>query len=534
MTTDTIISLFNQSTNILFFLHLFFLVGMSLLLLQKNIHNKIYNRLFFISSVAYFLIFQSNSLQIFLMAGDNICQIAYWKILFHPNLTGSIGASYTKPGQLLVLGTLYELSGIFGEAAFRIGLCLIMASCVWCLSQIATSIGGREAGIISFLTASWVFLPELMAGSYSIFLIPTIFFGLKLYFFNPKDKILGRILLAVSIQFHIQAITVLAVVWLLLLIKKKLKELVSFSMAVIASLAVWMVVILRVQGTVERINSGIAAGYVAPFGDVFAYNSKLDYIFKTVGTELTNNYTICTLLFLAAIGIAGSCRHRYKVYISVFSIVILLVINVVMLGGSINLGRYFSLVYAFSCSVGVAVLVKFTVRFNKNIPYALTVFALITFIFSRSSSSLSSQRHIHLPSQSDYVTTASKLLNDRNMPFSTRIMTEDDLLYPIVAQFPDRYPSLTALQYFNVVNEASRKQILSRTDYIWIVTNNRHPYYYLSHIPLPAWQTDRFRLMAYKMMQDHQPNTLYGFLFTPIEIDGERLLIMVKPCKLLN
>lgn len=528
MTTSTFISLLSTSIHAIFSLHFFYLVGMFLLLLRNNFSNRTHNILLFLSIFSYFLLFHGNSLHIFQMAGDNVCQIAYWKTIFHPNLTGSIGASYTKPGQLLILGILYELSTIFGEIAFKAGLCLIMASCVCCLSRIATEISGRGTGIVVFLAASWVFLPEFVAGSYSIFLIPAVFTGLWLYYFKPDKKVLGRLLLVLSIQFHIQAITVLAVVWLIHLVKKEWKELAAFSAAAACSLALWIVAILRVQGAFDRINSGATIGYVAPFGEVFSFDSKLDYILKAVTTELSSNYTIGPLLILAVIGVAGSYCTRFKIFLSVFSIIILLVINVVLLNGSINLGRYFSLIYAFSCSVGVATLLQMATPLFGRQKFLLAWLALIPSVLMLDSSRL----HLQQQPLPDYITSASTLLHDSNMPFSTRLMTEDDLLYPIVAQFPDRYPSITALQYFNVANEAKRKQILSRTDYIWIMTNNRHPYYYLSHLPLPEWQTDKFRLMIYEMMQDHRPKSLYDFIFIPIEIGGERLLIQVKPSKM--
>jgi len=529
MTTTNLLSLLNPSIQALFSLHFLFLAGMILLLLQKKSSDKAYNVLLFFSIFSYFLFFYRDYLHIFQMAGDNICQIAYWKIIFHDNLTGSIGASYTKPGQLLILGALYEVSGICGETAFSGGICLVMAGCVWCLSRIATNIGGRLAGFAAFLASSYVFLPEFFAGSYSIFLTPVLFTGIWLYFYSPDSKTLGRVLLVLSIQFHIQAITVVAVIWCILLIKREWRELALFSAASSASLAVWLVVILRIQGAFERLNSGAAAGYVAPFGEAFAYDNKLDYIYKAVTTELAGNYTICALLALAVIGIVGSHRNSCKAYLSVFSIIILLMINVVLLDGTINLGRYFSLLYAFGCSVGIATMVQFAGKRLERYKYLLLLPVIIPFVLLMNGS-IRHYGHLQLP---DYITSAATLLQDKNIPFSTRLMTEDDLLYPIVMQHPDRYQTLTALQYFNVSGESKRKQILAKTDYIWIVTTNGHPYYYLRHTVLPAWQVDTFRQMVYEIIQHQQPKKLYGFCFTPLEISTEHLLIQVKPDTML-
>src|SRR5512138_1513411 len=131
MTMDTITTLFSQQMGANLSLQVLFLAVAAMVLLKKGLPERTYGLLLYFFSFGYLLLFYGTSLRAFSMAGDNICQIAYWKILFHPNLTGSIGASYTKPGQLLILGPLYELSRVFGESAFRIGICLIMAACIW-------------------------------------------------------------------------------------------------------------------------------------------------------------------------------------------------------------------------------------------------------------------------------------------------------------------------------------------------------------------------------------------------------------------
>src|SRR4051812_15179892 len=44
--------------------------------------------------------------------GDNIAQVAYFRVLFRPNLVGSIGASSMKPALILLLGAAHELSRV--------------------------------------------------------------------------------------------------------------------------------------------------------------------------------------------------------------------------------------------------------------------------------------------------------------------------------------------------------------------------------------------------------------------------------------
>lgn len=532
MTTDTFISFLDQSASALFSLHSLFLAVLSLLLLHGKIRNRTYNILLYLGASTYFLLFHGDSLRIFRMAGDNICQIAYWKILFHPNLTGSIGASYTKPGQVILLGIFYEISRRYGELFIQAGLCLVMAACVWSLARIATDIGGKTAGIMAFITASSVFFYEFMAGSASIFLIPTIFIGLWLYFFKPGHKALGRFLLMVSIQFHIQAIAVLGIIWIIVLFKKEWKELAVFSGFCSASLALWTLMILRVQGAMERFDSGGAVGYVGSFGDPFLYGSKAEYIFKTVWTELMRSYSVRGLLLLAACGIIGAIYHNYKHYLVVFSVLLLLVVNVFAFNGTIVPGRHFALLYAFSCSVGIGSAVRFALTPNRlpKVAYAFTTCCVLLLMITLSSfSAATASKQLRSTGLADYVVNASNLLSDINLPPSTRLMTEDDLLYPIVVMAPVRYPHLTSLQYFNIAPEPRRKTILATTDYIWIVRNNRHLYYYLSYLPDPAWASDPFRQMANDILRTNRPRSLYGYRFIPIAIDNERLILRVKP-----
>lgn len=513
-------------------LHFLFLAGMGVLLTQKKLSEKQYNILMFLGIFTYFLLFYGKYIHIFTMAGDNICQIAYWKILFHPNLTGSIGASYTKPGQLVLLGLFYEMSQLYGEVFIQAGLSLVMASCVWSLARIATDIGGRAAGVMAFITASWVFFYEFMAGSISIFLIPTIFIGLWLYFFKPERKILGTFLLVLSIQFHIQTVAVLGLIWLIVLLKRDWKELAVFTGLSCASLAVWVFILLQVQGTFERFDSGGAVGYVGSFGDPFLYSTKAEYIFKIVWTELMRSYSVRGLFVLAACGIIGAIYYNYKHYLVVFSFLLLLVVNVLVLDGTIVPGRHFALLYAFSCSVGIGSAVRYALNPNRfpKAAYTFTTCCVLLFMITLlSSSAATASKQLRDTGLADYVVSASNLLSDINLPSSARIMTEDDLLYPIVVMAPDRYPHLTSLQYFNIATEPRRKTILATTDYIWIVRNNRHLYYYLNYLPEPAWTSDPFRQMVIDILRTNQPRSLYGYQFIPTTIDNERLLLRVKP-----
>lgn len=511
-----------------------FFAGVLVVLCCRRWSAPVYNLLLICFCFAYFFWNYGAHQSIVTLQGDNLCQIAFWKILFYPNLAGSIGASFTKPGQLVVLGVLNELNSLFGSWTFSIGMCLIMACCVFSLIVVASDIGGRIAGIIAFPVISGIFLVEFMHGSYSILLIPIHFLGLKFYFYDPKRKNLGRLLLLLSIHFHIQVVAVLAAIWFMLLIKRDWKELLVFSGGGVLSLALWVAVIVRIQGSMARLNSGAAAGYVADYNSFNAYptGDKLGYLLEAIKGSFEDNYFyVIFLAVLALFGIVGCLYYGFRQYLQIFSILALLTVNVLLLGGGFNFERYFALLYAFAVSVGVGAIVRFVGvvmserRHYQTILACLAVLLLVMmFDFSILTRLINSKPDV-LP----FVASALTLRTDKIIPDQVRLMTEDDFLYPLVVLQPERYSRLAALQYFNVANEAQRRDILNKIDYIWIAVNGEHPFYYLEYVPEKRWVMDPFRLMTLGMLKTMQPRTLYGHRFVPVNLNSERLVIKVGP-----
>lgn len=506
---------------------LFFVVA-GLVLCNRVVTDAWYDRLTFIFIITYLFAFYVNHLDHFRMAGDNICQIAYWNILSRPDLSGSIGASFTKPGQMLVFGALHQMSLVAGPLVFTSGLCLIMATCIWSLVKIATDIGGRYAGIMAFPLSAWALLSEFLGGSSSLLLIPSLFIGLWLYFYRDDSKALGRFLIVLSIQFHIQAISVLVTIWLILLARKDWRELSKFSVYSLLSLLCWLALIYRVQGAMGRLNSGVAAGYAG------VTDTGMAYMFTILKDGFIHQPYVRLLTMLGVMGVVGAVRYGYAKYLSVLSSIVILVINVVMLGGTFNLERYCATFYAFSCSVGIGTVVRFgreALDGRKITPKISAIVLLLALVGSFDYSILNS---VNVPGQapageSDYVTSARKILSDPIIGNASRLLTEDDILYSLVVMSPDRFSSLAALQYFNVADESTRKRILLHSDYIWIALNNGHPYYYLPYLAVPSWESDPFRRMILAIIETSRPGTLYGFTFVPVDLDHDRLVVKVVP-----
>lgn len=516
-------------------LQFLFFVVLGVVLSRKWVPNRWYDIAVFTAAVFFSLVFYGRYLDIFRMAGDNLCQIAYWKILFHPSLSGSTSAAFTKPGQLLILGMLYQGTLLLGPYLFKVGLSLVMGACIWAVTRVATDIGGRFAGVITFPVVVWGFAMEFVEGSASIFLIPCLFAGSWLYFYRPRYKNIGRLLLVATIQFHIHAIAVLGVIFLFLLFKKEWKELGLFSLYGSLSIALWVEVIYLIQGSMARLNSGAAAGYVAPLEGM--PDSRLTYMFEVLREGFVQQPAVRTLFILMAIGVIGAVAYGYRHYLVVFASVLVLAANVAILGGTFNLERYCATFYAFGCAVGIGTIVRYATELRSSparlLKAVLSIAVLVSVLFLDFS-------YFNLPRQlklgnydtyigGHYVASARNLLADPFVEPTVRLLTEDDIIYSLIVLDPVRFTSLAALQQFNVLSVAERKKVLSRTDQIWISLTDGHPYYYLFHLPEPKWEQDDFRRLVVNILRDNRPGSLYGFKFIPVHRTSERLLLKVLP-----
>jgi hypothetical protein len=239
------------------------------------------------------------------------------------------------------------------------------------------------------------------------------------------------------------------------------------------------------------------------------------------------------LFALAAIGTVGAIRLGYSYYTTVFAVFALLIGNVIFLMGAIFLSRHAAVVYGLSCSVGVASLVILARRLGSIMRYshlyrlAMAVAIAIIFIIFAHLTSFRIKELLAATPQT-FAISASHLLADKNLPYTMRLMTEDDILYPLVILAPDRYQVLTTLQRFNTSPVDVRKDILSNIDYIWIATNGSHEYYYLNFLSEPAWRNDEFRAMVTDLLKTKQAHSMYGYRFVPVDIDAERLIIKVE------
>jgi len=126
-----------------------------------------------------------------------------------------------------------------------------------------------------------------------------------------------------------------------------------------------------------------------------------------------------------------------------------------------------------------------------------------------------------------YTSDAQDLVKNNRVPSGQRVLTEDDVIYSVLARDKKFFRGATALQYFNVQSDTARARILASTDYI-AVSKHTFVNYYLKYDPLGRGETDPFRA-ALSHARKGQATSLYGFRLVPIETSRAWTVIKVEP-----
>lgn len=533
---DYLQSNLQQAGDFLFSPHFPFLCMVAILLCWKRVPESRYSIMAVAITIIYLALFYGEFLSLSHLSGDSVCQAAYWQVLQHPNLQGSIGVAFTKPGQVFYLGLLTQLSqwagGGVGAYLFKAGLILAMAACVWSLVRIAVDLGGRIAGLLAFLLTVWAFPNDFYMSESNIYFIAALFSGLRLYFYQPKQRTLGLLLLVVAIQFRVEAIAILAVIWLYHALRKEWPELRQLTIFTLASLAIFLLVVFQIQGSMARLNSGAAAGYVSPVADIDSPGTGyLAYIKLVIDEEFSQRSGVRFLSIMTILGVAGAFTFRCKPYLFALAGLIVVIVNFLFLGGTFNLGRYVSFIYAFACSVGAASLVLFlrAIPCGRWRPLLLAIAGcfILALLLVFNYSPFNIYKSLDPDLGNIFMDSALPIINDENLPAGSSLLGEDDLLSYLVVLDPGRYRKLTSLQLFNVSSESDRKKILADSDYILFELGD-HYFYYLLYLDDPRWRSDPFRLTIQNMLRDGTERTIYGYRLVPVSVSDSRVILKVE------
>lgn len=470
---------------------------------------------------------------VFQIVGDNICQIAYWHVLFNHELTGSIGAAAAKPGLILLLGFFYDLSNwlLGSPVLIKILLAFFASLLVYATARLTADVAGsRIAGILSALyLISMTSLTDLFrSGSSMIFFLPLLLIGLR--FFAHNRKKLGVLILCGSTLIRPEGLGVL--IWLAVsdqLLKRRFRESVFILICVLMTVFLFFITSYLLQGDLSRLNSGgPATGYVFEQKPTFVLrlNRALQYVIEATGAIVFERPALAYLSLPALVTLLAF-RHR-RTYLSILGIV-LFWIAYFSFGAGDFVNRYFEFLIPLIVSFGwggVFYIPKklWTRKSIKFIAVSLIIYAMFYMV----NSGIDTLREWQNSGYAIYTQDAIRLLASSPVPRGSRLMTEDDIAYGIVARSPNYFRSLNALQFFNIKNDADRRKILEATDYI-LISKTPYRFYYLWYDPLNQVRIDSFRRTIKQIMADGKTKTIYGRTLTMIENSMLWLVLRVDP-----
>ena len=460
------------------------------------------------------------------LSGDSLCQIGYWKILSMPWLSGSLAASATKPGQVFIFGILHQY---FTGTALRLVLALFGAGLSLSLGLIAAEVGGAAGGVCAVFFSVGYLSEFVRVGDSTLFLLPLLFGGLYLYYcHSPRVKALGLSFLALTPLFRIEAVAAVGLVLLIHLLKREWRAFALGSVALAAGMGIWLAVLFRVQGEVSRFTSSAAAGYSpGPKVPFFAWLVR-----DLRGSLFQRSAFPCLVLIL--VGVAGTCLRfpKYRGYLVAFGPVLIIFVNYLFLGGYLS-PRYFATAFAFGICVGTGVLFAILKRSPQLLPPRAALLPATVLIMAIGALFYAPwvTRLVAAPPPSPlYITDGLGLYREKLVPVGSRILSEDDALYVLLMNDPNRFSKIYTLQSFNIADEHRRRAILADTDFIYLLKGH-FPWYYLfvnATVHRPNLDSDRFRGVIEEMIRSNTSAAIYGVALTPLLNDGTRLLLKVE------
>ncbi|MEI9952577.1 MAG: glycosyltransferase family 87 protein [Pseudomonadota bacterium] len=542
-------------------------------------NEALYDALVFLASMAAFwLVVPFGDFDT--MIGDNVAQVAYWRILGDQAFVGSVGTSSMKPGLILLLGAAYDssLALFHSTGLIKVVFAVAGAGLAVIVARIARPVGGKIAGagaVIYLMTQTPV--PTMFSeGTSMLVFLPLLLWGVWL-FSRGRDGA-GAIVLCLAALIRIEAFAVL--LWLALaeqLFKRRWRAFFFSSAVVVITIALTVLVYYRVQGSVARFNAG-----GPPVGYIFAREpSSLTRFFGSLEYTVTSSaemlFEQCGFPYLAAsalLGLAFSRTSRF--YLSLFGIPLFLIVYISTGQGNSEL-RYFQFLApvtaAFGAS-GIAQAFHWGSRFRPRAPGWLWLLAALggaasfvleapkpvcslSLIFIATAfgallrqlpfvvpplllkwawALLFAAALVHALKRDDwqpplgrgaFTIDALNLMKHSPVPRGQRVLTEDDLIYSVLVRDRTLFREAHALQDFNIQSDAQREKTLGSIDYI-LVSRRKYVYYYLIYDPLARGASDPFRL-AIVNARRHRPVELYGYSLVPIETSRAWIVLKVEP-----
>ena len=513
--------------------------------------------------------------------GDNIAQVGYWKVIFHRQLVGSVGASSMKPGLIVLLGIAHDLSLLlFGSTyLIRIVFALAAATLAALVAGIARDASGsRIAGLgaaVYLLVATP--MPSIFTeGTSMVIFFPLLLGGV--WAFARQRQLAGSIILCLAALIRIEAFAVL--LWLSIseqLLKARWRDFLLTAGVTAGAVLLTAGVYYAVQGSVARFGAGgPAVGY--------SFTREPD-VLRRIWSPLLFSFTApyqiafeqCGFPYLAVpAGYALLRNSQARNYASLLAVPLFLFLYVVT-GQGQNETRYFQFVIPILASFGAAGVVVAFSDGREMTPRRIKVFAAVALVGLLASLLLSSvaialtaalliapallgwlMARVHWSPKASWVhigfvlllggVLLSTLLKDpwrgprrlavytndadallHKMPLlrGAAVLTEDDVIYSVIVKDVGYFGHAAALQDFNVRPEQRRAELLRQADYV-VILKGQHNWYFLRYDPQKLGQRDPFRAAISRLSKSKQPVSIYGARLVPVQNNRTWLVLKVE------
>jgi len=499
---------------------------------------------FFAISIFYYFVYYL-PFRFSQLAGDGMCQVAYWYSLFDPVLRGSTCASNTKPGWSVLLGFCHEFYRAFNQSdlLLRLITSLSLASLVWIITRTSVKVGGWAAGICSFLLSflNPVFFRWYIKSESYLFFLPCVMFGLWFYA-KGREKI-GGILLVLGIFFRIEAVLVVLFVCAFEFAKSHYKKGLFLGTALVIAILLWLCFIYIVQGDFSRLDCGAAAGYNAFYKDKNFLNIFTSTRYYLESWQKYFNIMKLDLFLFPFMLFAILTIKDARLYLAISGAFIVYFMNILFLGGT-NQVSCLMVMHPFNIALGCAGLFALAGRIEKNINLRNKLTVILTVLFSAiiinfiihsgivhdlmSLSGSGKEGDIVIRTVKPFVINAADIINRKLIPEKSNILTEDDIIYSLIVSGPKDYLGhMTAFPYFNACSERERAAILSRTSFVYI-SKLKHFTFFLVTSDLVSWKEDAFREKMINLLKTREPFNVYNVRFSLIEESDYGFLIKVE------
>jgi hypothetical protein len=511
--------------------------------------------------------------------GDNICQVGYWRILFDRAFVGSLGASSMKPGLIVLLGSVHDLSmALLGSTSLiKAVFALSGAALATIVARIARETGGTIAGVgaVVYLLSATPVPGMFTFGTSMLVFIPLVLTGV--WSFSRQRETAGAVFLCLAALIRIEAFAVL--LWLAIaeqLLRRKWRPFSISAAAAVVAVVITVLVYYRVQGSFARFNAGgPPAGYIFSRDPsvVARFLHALEYTASASSAMLLRACGFPYLGIPALLGWALSPARRF--YLSLLGIPLFLIVYISAGQGSSEV-RYFEFLTPFVAAFGAAGIAHgFRIGkqaesnaarwlwplsglagvacFVLDLPTPLRSVSVL--FIAAGISAVTSRLPFVLPSPvvragwalvfagallgtlnrggwgkppgpATFTREAQSLVRDPPIPRGQRVLLDDDVLYGVLIRDRALFREARTLQFLNVQNDAGRAQMLGATDYI-IVSRGPHGYYYLKYDPLRTGRSDPLRAAILAARRSKASN-VYGYRLVPVKASRQLLVLKVE------